>query len=72
MGHSESDYYVIESLFMEGGVAFATKCYTTVRTVALRHYRMPKKYVANGIRVEAITTPSGIPLDMVIDIPKMP
>ena len=71
MGHSESDFYVIESLFMEGGVAFATKCYMTVRTVAL-HHRMPKKYVANGIRVEAITTPSGIPLDMVIDIPKMP
>ena len=33
---------------------------------------MPKKYVANGIRCECVTTPDGVMLDFVLDIPNVP
>ena len=30
---------------------------------------MPKKYVANGIRIECITTPDGVLIDFLIELP---
>ena len=48
------------------------QCIRNNHRTGLRHYRMPKKYVTNGIRSECLTTPDGVICDFVIDVPNVP
>lgn len=47
------------------------QCVRNNHHTSLRHFRMPKKYVANGIRIECLTTPDGVMLDFLADIPNV-
>ena len=52
-------FFNVINIFVGQFLSRDEQCIKSNHRTSLRHTRMPKKYIQTGIRVEAVTTPSG-------------